>query len=117
MDPFGSLCTTGLVARCAYLVPLLGRRVAHIVLPSHCSMHTHTLLVQVWVLDALPGEVRSGERGGQDHPADLIAALQQLPMPIPNRSHLQNYLVQRGFSLQIARWASTNLRPLHGDHR
>lgn len=73
--------------------------------------------VQVWVLDALPGEVRSGERGGQDHPADLIAALQQLPMPIPNRSHLQNYLVQRGFSLQIARWASTNLRPLHGDNR
>ena len=89
---------------------------------SHCpakpllSAHTH-LPVQVWVLDALPGEVRSGERGGQDHPADLIAALQQLPMPIPNRSHLQNYLVQRGFSLQIARWASTNLRPLHGDHR
>ena len=73
--------------------------------------------VQVWVLDALPGEVRSGERGGQDHPADLIAALQQLPMPIPNRSHLQNYLVQRGFSLQIARWASTNLRHLHGDNR
>ena len=80
------------------------------------SAHT-PFPVQVWVLDALPGEVRSGERGGQDHPADLIAALQQLPMPIPNRSHLQNYLVQRGFSLQVARWASTNLRPLHGDHR
>jgi pimeloyl-ACP methyl ester carboxylesterase len=73
--------------------------------------------VQVWVLDALPGDVRAGEAEGQDHPADLIRTLQQMPMPIANRSALQNYLTQRGFSLHVARWTSTNLRPQNGDPR
>jgi hypothetical protein len=73
--------------------------------------------MQVWVLDALPGDVRAGEAGGQDHPADLIERLQQLPIPIANRTALQNYLTQHGFSLHVARWTSTNLRPLDGDPR
>jgi hypothetical protein len=34
--------------------------------------------VQVWVLDALPGEVRSGDMGGADRPADLISTLQDV---------------------------------------
>lgn len=34
--------------------------------------------VQVWVLDALPGEVRSGDMGGADRPADLISTLQSV---------------------------------------
>lgn len=73
--------------------------------------------VQVWVLDALPGEVRTGGRESQDHPAALIAHLQHMPMPLPNRTALQNDLLNAGFSLTVARWASTNLRPLNGDHR
>ena len=73
--------------------------------------------VQVWVLDALPGEVRTGSRETQDHPAALIAHLQQIPLPLPNRTALQNNLLDSGFSLTVARWASTNLRPLNGDHR
>lgn len=73
--------------------------------------------VQVWVLDALPGEVRTGGRETQDHPAALIAHLQQIPLPLPNRTALQNNLLDNGFSLTVARWASTNLRPLNGDHR
>lgn len=73
--------------------------------------------MQVWVLDALPGEVRTGGRETQDHPAALIAHLQQIPLPLPNRTALQNNLLDNGFSLTVARWASTNLRPLNGDHR
>lgn len=73
--------------------------------------------MQVWVLDALPGEVRTGGRETQDHPAALIAHLQQIPLPLPNRTALQNDLLDNGFSLTVARWASTNLRPLNGDHR
>lgn len=73
--------------------------------------------VQVWVLDALPGEVRTGGRETQDHPAALIAHLQHIPLPLPNRTALQNNLLDNGFSLTVARWASTNLRPLNGDHR
>lgn len=73
--------------------------------------------VQVWVLDALPGEVRTGGRDIQDHPASLIEHLQQIPMPLPNRTALQNNLLDGGFSMTVARWASTNLRPLNGDPR
>ena len=73
--------------------------------------------MQVWVLDALPGEVRAGDSQRKDHPADLIACLQRLPMPIPNRTLLQNYLSDHGFSNHIAKWTSTNLKPVNGDAR
>ena len=69
------------------------------------------------MLDALPGEVRTGGRETQDHPAALIAHLQHIALPLPNRTALQNNLLDSGFSLTVARWASTNLRPLNGDHR
>ena len=70
------------------------------------------------MLDALPGDVRAGsDLSRQDHPADLIAALQRLTLPLPTRSYLQDQLTGQGFSAPIARWASTNLRPINGDHR
>lgn len=67
--------------------------------------------VQVWVLDALPGDVRSGGLQGQDKPADIIKYLQALPMPVHSRSELVDYLSKRGVSLDVARWLTTNLRP------
>jgi len=72
--------------------------------------------VQVWVLDTLPGEVRAGagDDGAADHPAQLIAALQQMPLPIASRSALIDYLTRRGFSLGVSRWMTTNLRPVAG---
>lgn len=73
--------------------------------------------MQVWVLDALPGEVRTGGEETQDHPRALIAHLRQISLPLPNRTALQNNLLDAGFSLTVARWASTNLQPLDGDHR
>ena len=76
-----------------------------------------SVTLQVWVLDALPGEVRAGDSQRKDHPADLIACLQRLPMPIPNRTLLQNYLSDHGFSNHIAKWTSTNLKPVNGDAR
>lgn len=72
---------------------------------------------QVWVLDALPGEVRAGDAQRRDHPADLIVRLQQLTMPVETRSALQSYLVGHGFSDHIAKWASTNLKAVDGDAR
>lgn len=67
--------------------------------------------VQVWVLDTLPGEVRAGGPQRQDHPADLIRVLQNLPMPLFSRSQLLDYLSAHGFSMPVARWMTTNLRP------
>lgn len=68
--------------------------------------------VQVWVLDTLPGEVRSGDMGGADRPADLISTLQRVPLPVPNRQWLISHLEGAGFSRQVAAWAATNLAPL-----
>jgi hypothetical protein len=70
------------------------------------------VLPQVWVLDALPGDIRAGGEGRKDHPADVIAALQALPLPIRDRGFVQAYLTGCGFSDSIAKWISTNLRPL-----
>lgn len=35
-------------------------------------------VMQVWVLDATPGKVRSGG-DGEDHPGELIATLRRMP--------------------------------------
>lgn len=72
-------------------------------------------VAQVWVLDALPGEVRAGEAERKDHPADLIEALRRVALPLRSRSGLQEQLLQAGFSQEIARWTTTNLRPVNGD--
>ena len=61
------------------------------------------------MLDALPGEVRSGDMGGADRPADLISTLQQVPLPVPSRNWLIGHLEAAGFSRQVSAWAATNL--------
>lgn len=73
--------------------------------------------VQVWVLDALPGEARAGAEGHKDHPADLIARLRALPLPIDSRTSLQRYLLEHGFSMDVAQWVCTNLQPVDRDNR
>lgn len=78
------------------------------------TLLTAPVPLQVWVLDALPGEVRSGDMGGADRPADLISTLQRLPLPIPSRHWLIGTLEGAGFSRQVATWAATNLTPLAG---
>ena len=70
---------------------------------------------QVWVLDALPGEVRAGEAERKDHPADLIETLRRIVLPLRSRATLQEQLLQAGFSAHIARWTTTNLRAINGD--
>ncbi|MEW5304667.1 MAG: hypothetical protein WDW36_007262 [Sanguina aurantia] len=71
--------------------------------------------VQVWVLDSLPGEVRSGDSKGGDHPKRLIAHLRDEAMPMQNRLQVVNYLEDQGFSTHIAQWVATNLRPASPD--
>jgi len=67
--------------------------------------------VKVWVLDSLPGEVRSGEMGAVDRPADLISTLLNTPLPIADRASLIQRLEVAGFSPQVASWAALNLAP------
>ena len=76
---------------------------------------------QVWVLDALPGAVAesgpAGQRLREDHPADLIPALQAVPLPIESRAALQAHLLHAGFSRKVAAWIAGNLRPSQDDPR
>lgn len=71
--------------------------------------------VRVWVLDATPGKVRAGG-DGEDHPAELISFLSTLPKEVSSKQGIVNALVQQGFSMDVAQWVVTNLRPtgVHG---
>lgn len=66
--------------------------------------------VRVWVLDSTPGKVRPGG-DGEDHPGELIEYLSKLPKKISSKQEVVNALVQEGFSMAVARWVVTNLRP------
>ncbi len=80
--------------------------------------------VQVWVLDAPPGEARAGGGGGPgtgggggggaDSPAQLIESLRRLQLPVASRADVIDHLVAHGFSLPVARWMTTNLKPVDG---
>lgn len=65
--------------------------------------------IQVWVLDATPGKVRAGG-DGEDHPAELITALQNMPSKISDRRSIISSLCSQGFSKPVAQWMTTNLR-------
>ena len=43
--------------------------------------------MQLWVLDATPGTVRAGGNG-EDHPAELIEALAELPIEVTHGKQL-----------------------------
>lgn len=73
--------------------------------------------MQVWVLDALPGEVRAGIEGGKDHPANLISHLLNFNPPVMTKDLLRSYLLGHGFSNEIANWTAKNLRPKSRDER
>lgn len=66
--------------------------------------------VRVWVLDSTPGKVRPGGNG-EDHPSELIDFLSRFPKQISSKQEVVNSLVQEGFSMDVARWVVTNLRP------
>ncbi|KAJ6816446.1 protein ABHD11 [Iris pallida] len=67
--------------------------------------------VRVWVLDATPGKVRPGG-DGEDHPGELIAFLSRLPKQISSKQEVVDTLIQEGFSIDVARWVVTNLKPV-----
>ena len=72
--------------------------------------------VQVWSLDAPPGEARRVAGAGAaaasaDCPARLIEALRELGRgPFASRADVVDALTSRGFSVPVARWMTTSLR-------
>ena len=73
------------------------------------AQQTQEPVEALWVLDSPPGETAT--RGGQDGDVEhVIRAVQDFPVPTPNRQALMQYLADRGFSDTLARWMTTNLR-------
>ncbi|KAF8025475.1 hypothetical protein BT93_F2346 [Corymbia citriodora subsp. variegata] len=66
--------------------------------------------VRVWVLDATPGKVRPGGNK-EDHPAELISFLSTLPKEVSSKRDMVEALIREGFSMDVAQWVVTNLRP------
>jgi pimeloyl-ACP methyl ester carboxylesterase len=64
--------------------------------------------VKVWVLDTVPGDVRSDPNVG-DHPRSLIDKLLEIPLPIHSPNVLVEQLRNDGFSFAVAAWVATNL--------
>ncbi|KAK8965857.1 hypothetical protein KSP40_PGU013212 [Platanthera guangdongensis] len=67
--------------------------------------------VRVWVLDATPGRVRPGA-DGEDHPGELISFLQRMPKQVSSRQKVVSAIVQEGFSVDVAQWVVTSLKPM-----
>jgi len=64
--------------------------------------------VKVWVLDTVPGDVRT-DPNVADHPSSLIDTLLKIPLPIRSPNVLVEQLRHEGFSFGVAAWVATNL--------
>lgn len=63
---------------------------------------------QLWVLDSVPGEVKTENSDGEVE--KVLQTLQSLPSSIPSRKWLVNHMMELGFSKSLSEWISTNLK-------
>lgn len=71
-------------------------------------------LEQIWVLDSNPGPQAAGE----DHEVlRVVAAVQGVPLPIPNRQHVVQHLQSAGMSSGLANWMTTNIARVGNDYQ
>jgi hypothetical protein len=69
--------------------------------------------VQVWVLDAPVGPT-NGKNGTPSDTDRVISEILNIPLPVPSRRWLYDYMSQRGYSLAIQQWLGSNLVPANG---
>lgn len=63
---------------------------------------------QVWILDAQPNALPRNTDSDVDK---VIREIEQIPLPVPTRKWLYDYMQQRGYSLGLAQWLGSNLAP------
>lgn len=73
----------------------------------YASSGVSTELERVWTLDS---PLAARRQAGHDEVARVIEACGAIPMPQPSRQAVTEHFTQRGFSLGIAQWMTTNLR-------
>lgn len=75
----------------------------------HLAQRAPAGLRQVWVLDAVPA-LANGEDQSPQSVENVLAALQDVPMPLPSRQALIGELAHRGQPMAIGQWQTTNLQ-------
>jgi pimeloyl-ACP methyl ester carboxylesterase len=68
---------------------------------------------QVWTLDSTPFELSTSARGPREATAGVRRVLEtvgDIPIPIPSRDWLYEYLNKRGFSRMLQQWLGSNLK-------
>ena len=78
---------------------------------SQVSTEALRMLYQVWVLDSPVG------RWSSDVPTDtdkVINEILNIPLPVPSRRWLYEYMTERGYSVAIQQWLGSNLTPTNG---
>ncbi|XP_031258341.1 protein ABHD11-like [Pistacia vera] len=68
---------------------------------------------QLWVLDSVPGEVKSENSDGEVE--KVLQTLQSLPSQVPSRKWLVNHMINLGFSKSLSEWIGSNLKK-SGEH-
>lgn len=64
---------------------------------------------QLWMLDSPPGTLKDKPED-QSEVLQVIAALQEVPVPLEKRKDLVDFLMVQGFSRAISNWMTTNLK-------
>lgn len=71
-------------------------------------------LQQVWVLDANPG----AQQANDEHEVlQVVTAVRNVPLPIPNRQHVIDSLRAQGMSQGLANWMTTNIEREGSEYR
>ncbi|KAK9917204.1 hypothetical protein WJX75_001833 [Coccomyxa subellipsoidea] len=75
------------------------------------SQEGHELPQQVWVLDSPVGRWTSNVLTDTDK---VINEILNIPLPVPSRRWLYEYMTERGYSDAIQQWLGSNLTPTSG---
>lgn len=69
----------------------------------------HNEIEEVWALDSSPGPIISdGE--DQKEVERVLQMLREIRIPVPHRSLVKDELLQKGASMMISQWMTTNLK-------
>nr|XP_010943783.1 protein ABHD11 [Elaeis guineensis] len=68
---------------------------------------------QLWVLDSVPGEVKSDASDGEVE--KVLHTLKSLPSSLPSRQWVVDHMLSLGFSKSLSEWIGSNLKK-EGEH-
>jgi len=80
------------------------------------TVNSESNVLQVWVLDSPLGET-NGLNGKASDTDQVINEILGIPLPVPSREWLYEYMTERGYSTAIQQWLGSNLVGTRGGFR